>query len=249
LTIELIVQIGLALVFMASAAILSSSVRTRKNRQKLATLAHLHGLRRADEKQKFAAIPLANIHAGRPREIKLDDVVVGEDDGGRFFIARRRFDLYCDHVLFFETGEETRVADFHFFPYRETTFSWRRLLPASKQARDEWKHRLEWSASRSRWSDTGSLGFGARVVGHAARMSDDFEAVLLGVEIHDTKILIHSTGRLGGEQLERFFGDSILLRRAILNAMRHAHTRAAESRPMPRVNEEAEDVMVRVIRS
>jgi hypothetical protein len=249
LSIELIVQIGLVIVFLAAAVILSSSIRMRRNRQKLATLAHLHGLRRADEKQKFAAIPLANVYAGRQREIKLSDMVIGQDNGGRFFVARRRFDLHRDQVLFFETQDETRVADFHFFPYRETAWSWRRLLPEARQSRDDWKHRLEWSSSRSRWSDTGSLGFGARVAGHAARMSDDFEAALLGVEIHDRKILIHSAGVLGGEQLERFFGDSILLRRAILNAMRHAHSRAAESKAVPRVDAEPEDVMVRVIRS
>jgi hypothetical protein len=248
-TVQVIVQIGLAIGLLAAAGILSSAVRTRRRRQRIATLAQLHGLRRADAKQQFALTPHASILAGRSREFKIDDVLVGEDDDGRFFLARRTIDLYQDHTLLFEAPDETRVSDFRFYPHRESRWNWRDLIPGRRAPRDEWKHRLEWTAKRSRWSDAGSLGFGARVVGHAARMCDQPDAILMGVEIHDSRVLIYSPGALGAEELERFFSDSTLLRRAILNAMRHAHSRAAESRAVSPRYSESEDVTIQVLRT
>jgi hypothetical protein len=91
---------------------------------------------------------------------------------------------------------------------------------------------------------------GARVVGHAARLSAEPLSEPLGVEIHDSKILIHSAGPLGGDRLHRFLGSALQLRRAILNAQRHAHSRAAEAK-ISRGWESAdtEDVQVQVVRS
>ena len=249
MTVELAAQLGLALFLVAVAVILILAVRTRRYRQRLATLATLHGMRRGDAKTQFHVQPMARILDGRTREFSLGDLLVGEDDNGRFYFLRRRLDLYRDQILCFESSESTLVSNFRFTPSRQP-WNWRDLFRRGSRNAKHVEQELRWTANRARWADPASLGFGARVVGHVARISGESGSVPLTVEIHDSKILVHSSGSPKGQELDRFFNCALQLRRAILNAQRHAHARAAESRAVTPLSSAAqyEDVRVEVIR-
>jgi len=218
ITDELIFQAAVLVFAVAGIATLWSAFITRRHRKQLDELAKRYSLARVEGEVRKSAHAMAGRFGRRQRRVRLSDVYMGEDEDGRFYLARRRIGRHRQQILFFDLESTSRISEFHIQPLPEPKL--RKGVIVKTRSENDWTLRLDWRGRRSQWADESSLGFGARIVGHVARLGAKPGATMLGVEVHDHWVLVHSLHALRGNQLNRCFQDTLQLRRLVM-AARH----------------------------
>jgi hypothetical protein len=219
LTLLRLVGVGLAAV---AAAILVSGIRVRRHRRRLILMGARHGMGLLQGKPHESSLARARRFRNRQYRVRLKDVLVGDDDEGRFHFALRSFGRHRHHVLFALNEKPNPVEEFHVLPHPAAESKAKRLRLRRPRIRpgSDWVLDLHWASPRSRWLDGHSLGVAARVLSQTAKLGEEPGAVPMGVEIHGRLLLVHSCEPLRGDQLDRFADDAIRLRRQILQFVR-----------------------------
>ena len=229
----ILVRLAGAGVVALAAVVLVSGIRMRRHRRRLILMGGRHGMGLLQGKLHENALAHARRFRSRQHRVRLKDILVGEDDEGKFYFALRTIDRRRHHVLFALNEKPNPIEEFHVLPKPAAAKSkakprrWR-WRGDRVRAGTDWVLDLRWASPRSRWLDGHSLGVAARVLSQTAKLGEEAGAVPMGVEIHGRLLLIHSCEPLRGEQIDRFADDAIRLRRHILQFVRSVEGKLGE---------------------
>lgn len=146
---------------------------------------------------------------GVERSVRLDDVLVGHDASGPFFLAVRKCGRRRQQLLCCDLGGHAHLDGF-------------RVAPRSPRG-DDAVLRLEWTAPRSQWTDERALSMAARVMFHLSTLGGKPLSPALGLEFRGRRAWIHTDRSLRGERLEQFAREATELRQLVIKALEKAN--------------------------
>jgi hypothetical protein len=253
MTQTLWLQIGLTVLLGSALIVLAAGIRRRKHREWLSKLSSKYSLGVVEGSASREATQLAAMYENQRGRLRLDSLLVGSDDYGRFFAGERRWRRRRESVLFFDSEEGTHLRSFSFRPARPSNLWFRRLFGRLRRSRskssEEPGYTLHWSAPRPQWSDERGLAAAARVLFHTAEVFEESPLSALHLHIEQRRVLIRCERRLTGKDLDAFLADATALRRRILKSLRKVQeTKGSRrvdrpSRSLPSVSEQTVQVL------
>lgn len=221
-----ILQLSFGALAVIATVVLLTGMRARRHEELIRTLADKYSLGRLQLRGTTDLAGRARRFRNRDLDARLKEILVREDDHGRFYLARRHLGRRRWHqVLFFEVDETAYLRGFCVVPVAPASPPrFARGRRRARERRTDWDLHLHWVAPRSHWSEERALSMGARVLYHMADVGASEGSVMLGLDVHERQVVIHSRDGLADGELDRFFADAIRLRRLLLASLRHAST-------------------------
>jgi hypothetical protein len=221
-----VLQLALGALAIVATVVLLVGLRIRRHADLVRNLAAKYSLARVRGRAVTELADRVRRYRGTQHKVKLKDVLAREDEHGRYVLARRRIGRLRHQILFFEVEDTVYLRGFHVVPVppNRPRFSWLRRWRRTKarERRTDWDLHLHWTAPRSHWTEERALSMGARVLYHMAEIGESERATMLGVEVHERQVFIHSRGRVPDADLDRFISDAMRLRRLLLASLRRA---------------------------
>lgn len=220
-----LVLAGLGIAMGSVGAIVASAVRSRRSkrratrRDQLKSLGRRFGLDLLGPSVPSDLVESAARFRGDVHGVSLDDVMVGSDREGRFWLARRRVDGEVHHVLGFEIRGELNVRGLHLEPRSpgKRAPRWKRLITRRAETSSRLRVHMRWEADASRFEDE----LARQAVDHwlvqVATSCGPSGKTPVGLEVHGDRGWVHSLVALEGVALGEFLRRGLEVRRQVLD--------------------------------
>ena len=219
---------GLGIAVGIVGAVVASRLRAgrRKHRtmrrEQLKSLGRRYGLDLLGPHVPSDLIEAAARFRGDVHGVNLDDVMVGSDREGRFWLARRRVDGEDHHVLGFEIRGELNVRGLHLEPRSpgKRAPRWRRWISRRAEPSSRLRVHMRWEADAARFEDE----LARQAVDHwlvqVATSCGPSGKTPVGLEVHGDRGWVHSLVALEGVALGEFARRGLEVRRQVLDEVR-----------------------------
>jgi len=209
------------------------SARRREERhQELRIFARRRGLSALEDVVPDHVIDRATPRYARKRA-GVEDVMLGRDERGNYYVLRRRHAGRTQQVLAFDLPYDSHIDGFTVESYLRS----RGLSPLQKWMRRKVEARPQvrssWDCEARAMLDEGSVERCGRLVQVIARESVVQGAVPLSLDLDGRRVLIRSQGPYDFEALANFLDAALTLRSEILNTLsERVRGYSAEIRPI-----------------
>lgn len=151
--------------------------------------------------------------------VRLEEVMVGSDREGRYWLARRRVEGEEHQVMGFEIRGELNVRGLHIEP-RSTARPlprWRRWVTRREAVNSRLRVHLRWEAEATRFEDEIARQAVDRWIAQIAASCSASGKTPVGLEVHGDRAWVHSLVPLEGVALVEFVRRGLETRRQVLD--------------------------------
>lgn len=213
------VAVGTAGVFFATWWRGRARTRRAKRRDQLKSLGRRMGFDLLGPHVPNDLVEAAARFRGDVHGVSLDDVMVGSDREGRYWLARRRLDGEDHHVLGFEIRGELNVRGLHLEPRAPGPKlpRWRRWFARVEHGSSRLRLHMRWEADAARFEDELARQAVNRWLVHVAASCSASGKTPVGLEVHGDRAWVHSLVPLEGVALGEFLRRGLEVRRQVLD--------------------------------
>lgn len=219
---------GMGIAVGLGGAVVASRLRARQRRnramrrEQLKSLGRRYGLDLLGPHVPSELVEAAARFRGDVHGVDLDEVMLGSDREGRFWLARRRLDGEDHHVLGFEIRGELNVRGLHLEPRSASRPlpRWRRLLARTVEPSSRLRLHMRWEADAARFEDECARQAVDRWVVQVAASCGPSGKTPVGLEVHGDRGWVHSLVALEGVALGEFLRRGLEVRRQVLDEVR-----------------------------
>jgi hypothetical protein len=216
---------GVAATLGAAAVVVYKLLLSRRRRQielrreQMRALSRRHGLEFLGRHVPVELEAHATVFAEEASRVRLDEVLQGQDQSGRFRFARRKLEGHRQQILAFELRYPTGLRGLCIAPVvsaggRSLLGSWSR-----RRRKGPVRMSLRWEAEPEQLRTRESLDYASEFLDEMSSTCEGPSALPMGLEIDDRRVVLFSLEALDGPTLAEFVRRSLHLRERIVRLL------------------------------